>query len=198
MNREAIQEIIDVLRTIEANRFSMRSYAEVETHEFCNTPACMAGWAVLINHKKQAYLARDSSVDAMLGKVKLRSVNINWDNEGRRLLGFISINPILGTGGYDPRADELFYMDDIRNDAAKFKKFAIIALAASGQQGEVRYDSIFLTEEARTYTSPIEIFDLMPADLRRQAGINVLENLLATEEVDWLGAVKKAYTGAKR
>lgn len=198
MNREAIQELIDHLSKMKDGRLTMCKYigyADDGTDasdnvplDFCKTPACIAGWVMILDSKKKPIekrlLTRD---DFVRNNVPARYAQ----------------NVLQITSA---QADELFHMDAwnwigdesksaslaVARNAKVFSMLAAAVLLKNNDQVVVS-DSGSLKYKGETYHSLLRIFDLLPAKFRCMVGVKLLQNLLKANEVDWPKAMAEAY-----
>lgn len=190
MNRKAIQNTIDamkqrteintemstVVRTPHGDGslhyISEKKLMAVLPHMGCNTSACICGWAIFANQEETLKALRDTlrQTDGK-GEVKYAKEPSVWFTRiGSRVLDLTDSGPYY-------QYENLFLMTKVSTDE-------LIKLA--DQAG------LDIRSQCWTNSHNITMFDRLPADVRRKAGIKVLELLLETGEVDWIRAIAES------
>jgi hypothetical protein len=89
LNRELIKQIIDIIED-EPKRLEMSTWVlnplKSQQAPSCGTTGCIAGWAVMLNLRRDAVLAK-RKIDAEKIYDRLNKRNKDMEGEGMRLLG---------------------------------------------------------------------------------------------------------------
>lgn len=174
MNKDNINKVIAAIEAASAERFIM-SYP-FNGLNYCNTAACVAGWALMVRRKEE------------LDTLKLLPIEYDEEYSGFDLkssMGTIHnyAREILGLNR--DQASDLFYLESDHHEAIETICEAIIQILD-------RHD-ISPDIDHRYYAdATLSLFDRLPAEIRKRAAINVLLILRDTGVVHWRAAIKLA------
>lgn len=163
LNGEVIQKTIDILKSIkDPEKCKMKRFTHDNSYIFNCGTASCIAGWMMAANQKEDFDPYGPNIEICLENLFLRK-------------------PRDHCHFYVPITRQLFYMSEVSSDT----------LHELFLRKKVIYED-HAAREAQCGDLVTEVFDLLPAPIRRQAMVNVLEGLLATGTVDWLPAIEQA------